>query len=110
MRRKDDRLVAVAVSDSERDALTAMRIAVGIDSDANLLRTALWSLGDHIGVDMPNGVFDLRTREKAHLVVNPKISQREEGDPMNLQESFSFDAPLCSGKRQSFSDSNRKAR
>lgn len=49
-----------------------------IDSDANLIRAALWSLGDHLGVDMPDGVFDMRRRgsgDKGGRTVNPKISQ-----------------------------------
>lgn len=57
-----------------------MKIAAGVASDANLVRIALWSLGDHLGVDMPNGVFDLRERKGwiyARKRANPKVRQHE---------------------------------
>jgi hypothetical protein len=61
MRRHDDtNTISVALSPSEAVVVDRMKEAGGIGSDANLMRVALWSLADHMGVDMPNGVFDLR--------------------------------------------------
>lgn len=62
--------------------LGEMMRAGGITSDANLVRVALWSLADHMGLDVPNGVFDLRQYvgsagqpRVARTTPNPKVRQ-----------------------------------
>jgi hypothetical protein len=37
-----------------------MRAMVGAKSDADLVRLALWNFADHLDLDLPNTVFDLR--------------------------------------------------
>lgn len=79
MMRQYDRLVAFCADDAERKVMANMILASRpdrIDSVANLIRAALWSLGDDLGVDMPDGVFDMRRRGCAGgRVPKPKISQ-----------------------------------
>lgn len=59
-RRTDDVLVSVACDDAELAVLDEMRRSGAVDSNANLMRIALWSLADHLGLNVPSGVFDLR--------------------------------------------------
>jgi len=65
--------VSCELSKADRGVLDEMKVKAGVASDANLARVALWSLADHLGIDMADGVFDLRRAQKQR---NPKISQR----------------------------------
>lgn len=88
-RRTDDILVSVAMSDQELAVLAEMRRSGSVDSDANLIRIALWSLADHLDLDVPLGVFDLRNhggslaqrpngpRTTPKTRPNPHISQHQ---------------------------------
>lgn len=69
----------VELSCDERAAMDRMRAACAATSDPNLIRIALWSLADHLELEMPNGVFDLREHRgyTAVHVKNPKIRQHE---------------------------------
>ncbi len=83
MRRANDHVTYFAQDDAERVAFTRLADAVGATSGANVIRIALWSLADHAGVDMPDGVWDLRTHDKVGVprgatpprVPNPRIRQ-----------------------------------
>ncbi len=59
-RRADDTLVSCSMDWNELAVLAEIRRAGGITSDANVIRTALWSLAEEMQIDMPNGVFDQR--------------------------------------------------
>lgn len=63
-RRPTDALVSVACSPDELQILAELRAAGGFTSDANAIRSALWSLADHYEIAMPNGVFDQRDRPR----------------------------------------------
>jgi hypothetical protein len=74
MHRPNETNVCCAMTADERAVLDAMLRATGCSSYANLVRTALWSLADHLDIEMPDGVFDLhdigRPRRR-----NPQIRQ-----------------------------------
>jgi hypothetical protein len=78
-RRVDDcTTLTCACTALETDVLGQMRAAGGVTSDANLVRIALWSLADHMGLDVPNGAFDLRHYAGGAppvRVPNPKVRQ-----------------------------------
>jgi len=59
-RRPADMLVSVACSPGELQILAELRAKGGFTSDANAIRSALWSLADHYEMDMQDGVFDQR--------------------------------------------------
>lgn len=61
---REDRRAAIYVelSDDEYAACLEMMRAGAIASFPNLIRTALWSLGDHMDIEMGRGVFDHRVR------------------------------------------------
>jgi hypothetical protein len=54
-------ILCCELSDAERLMIHRMKQACRIDRDTNLVRTALWSLADEMGLEVPPGVFDLRT-------------------------------------------------
>lgn len=108
-RRADDcTMLCCACTEAEAAVVAAMKVAGGIDSDANLVRVALWSLADHMGLDMPNGVFDLRSHAfspaaraarqaagaKSRRRPNPKIRQhgrpQPKDHPWRQQEAASW--------------------
>lgn len=47
-------MLSCACTDIETAVIDEMKRAAGLTSDANLVRTALWSLADHLGVEMPD--------------------------------------------------------
>lgn len=83
MRRQDDEsTISVALTTADAAIVDQMKVAAGVASDANLMRVALWSLADHMGLEMPNGVFDLRNYvgnknqpKKEKNTPNPKVKQ-----------------------------------
>jgi hypothetical protein len=83
-RRGDYRsLLTCELSQVERDVLDEMKRLAGIGSDANLARIALWSLGDHLGLELPDGVFDLRLGSGA-WARNPRVRQDAACPPLPL--------------------------
>ena len=65
---KNDELVECACSPEEMEVIGRMRMAGGCDSDANLVRVALWKLAQHMDLlETPANAFQLR---------NPKTRQR----------------------------------
>jgi len=72
--RPTDRNLSVPFSGDELAVLREMQRATSCASHANLVRTALWSLADYLGVELPPGVFDLReNRCGGRRTRNPKI-------------------------------------
>jgi hypothetical protein len=71
-------------SPEEREALDEMKRLASVGSDANLVRIALWSLADHLGVEMPDGVFDLRLGQGGWWARNPKLKQDAACPPVPL--------------------------
>ncbi len=63
MRRDDDITIAFALSPEEAVILDCMAGSEHV-SRCNVIRTALWSLADHMGIDPPLGVFDMRQTPK----------------------------------------------
>jgi len=49
----------------ETDVIGQMRAASGATSDANLIRVALWSLANQLGIEMSSDVFAVRVEAKA---------------------------------------------
>jgi hypothetical protein len=84
-RRKDDALLCCAASPEEAECCRQMREAGGINSDANLIRVALWSLADHMMIDVPSGIFDMRFTPgpdgNTQTKPNPKIKQDKPWEP-----------------------------
>ncbi len=82
-RRQDDvSSITVACTGLESDLVSEMMRASGCGSACNLIRVALWSLADHMGLDVPNGAFDLRTYQgstgrirEPRVQPNPKVRQ-----------------------------------
>jgi len=82
-RRSDDvSSITVACTSLEADTIAEMMRAAGVGSACNLVRIALWSLADHMGLDVPNRAFDLRTYQGAagrqatrRTTPNPKVKQ-----------------------------------
>ena len=60
-RQQDIATLCCPATSLEVCTVAQMRAACGATSDANLIRIALWSLADHMGIDPPSGVFDCRT-------------------------------------------------
>jgi hypothetical protein len=60
MRRQRERLACVGVTPEEDEVVGRIRAMCGVDSDANLLRIAVWSLADELGVKCPSPLFDCR--------------------------------------------------
>lgn len=52
-------MISCAFDTREALAIAEMKRAGGVDSDANLVRIALWSLADHMGLDLPLGVLGI---------------------------------------------------
>ena len=59
-RQSDTAMLSCACSRDEREAIDQMKAAAGLGSDADLVRTALWNFSEHLEMDFPMGVFDLR--------------------------------------------------
>jgi hypothetical protein len=76
-RRPGELVLQVALDATERAVIDEIRRAGGLDSDANAVRAALWSLADHMQLDVPNGAFDLRnpSGHPRPKKPNPKIKQ-----------------------------------
>jgi len=82
-RRADDvSSITVACTGLEQDVISTMMAASGCGSACNLVRIALWSLADHMGLDVPNHAFDMRlyhgSRGRPGAVrtkPNPKVRQ-----------------------------------
>lgn len=57
-------MLCCAASADERQAVDEMKVLCGLTSDADLIRTALWNLSEHLHmkIDLRLGVFDLRPR------------------------------------------------
>ena len=62
MRRVGERVVQVALTPAEYDAVQTLRVAGEYSSVSNLVRDALWSLADEAGMSLPPGVFDRRAQ------------------------------------------------
>jgi hypothetical protein len=77
-RRAGELVLQVAIDATERAVIDEIRRAGGLDSDANAVRTALWSLADHMQLDVPNGAFDLRHPSGNHRPKNPNPKIRQE--------------------------------
>ncbi len=79
----------------ERAILDLMKVKAGVDTDANLVRTAIWSLADHLMIPMGRGVFDLRsyggvrgTPRGSSKRPNPKIDQTRAARPSNANHPW----------------------
>lgn len=61
-RKSDTRMLSVPCSAEEAEAIAEMKALCGLGSDADLVRTALWNLSEHLdmNIDLRLGVFDLR--------------------------------------------------
>jgi hypothetical protein len=74
-------MLSCECSAAEREVLDRMKTAAAVGTDANLVRIALWSLADHLELEMGPGVFDLRGhggRGRRRLrQPNPKIRQHD---------------------------------
>jgi hypothetical protein len=74
-------MLSCECSADEREVLDRMKTAVLVKTDANLVRIALWSLADHLELEMGPSVFDLRKqtqsgpRDRVRRTPNPKIRQ-----------------------------------
>lgn len=71
--------IYVEVDGVEVPLLDRMMQMCSVTSHANLLRIALWSLGDHLEVEMPNGCFDLRLREGTGRIARKKCPRVRQG-------------------------------
>jgi hypothetical protein len=79
-----DRTLRCDLSTDERATIDHMKQACGVATDANLARIALWSLGDHLDLTMPSGVFDLRQhggQNKGRRTANPHLRQHQPPRP-----------------------------
>lgn len=61
-RDEDVKTLTVPATKDEAAVIDEMKIAAAVVTDADLVRVALWNLADHLDIEMPNGVFDLRPR------------------------------------------------
>jgi hypothetical protein len=72
-------MLSCECSAAERELLDQMKAAAGVGTDANLVRIALWSLADHLDLEMGPTVFDLRGHggpgRRVRRRPNPKIRQ-----------------------------------
>lgn len=59
-RPRDPHMLSLPVTQDEQNVVDTLCTGLGL-TIPNLLRTALFSLADYQRIDMPNGVFDLRT-------------------------------------------------
>ncbi len=59
-RKADSKVVTCACDSLESDVIKELKRLCGVTTDANLLRTALWSLADEWMLNLPDGVFDMR--------------------------------------------------
>ncbi len=83
VRRALDLPVSCECNDDEREALEMMRSAAAVQSDANLIRLALWNYAKHLGVVLPADLFALRTRTRKRLT--PKESPLPKDPNMGAQ-------------------------
>ena len=77
-------MLSCECSAAEREVLDRMKTAAHVETDANLVRIALWSLADHLEVAMGPSEFDLRGQSghgRVRRRPNPKIRQHEPLSP-----------------------------
>jgi hypothetical protein len=55
-------MLTVTCTSVEADVIDEMKRLCGLATDADLVRTALWSFADFLELDPPATVFDLRPR------------------------------------------------
>ena len=62
----------------ERDACDEIKARLGIGSDGNLVRTALYALGAHCEANIDTDLFRLRGQTKGNTWVNrQRVSKRQ---------------------------------
>lgn len=61
MSRRPGPCLAIDFSEDEKEVIGIMQARGGFTSGANVMRSALWSLADELGIELPNGVFDQRS-------------------------------------------------
>lgn len=86
MRRPGELVIQVAMSPDEMRAIGAVCRAGGFASVANAVRSALWSLGDDMGIDFDAGVFDQRSAG-GWPVGKPRTSRRTTPRPTRRKPS-----------------------
>jgi hypothetical protein len=59
--------VDLDVSEAERQVIGILQAKGGLISIANVIRSALWSMADEMGVEMEPGVFD----QRFHQIILP---------------------------------------
>lgn len=65
-------MLSCACSAEEMACVDEMKVLAGVASDANLVRIALWNLADHLDMNPPNTVFDLREHTKPEELRKPR--------------------------------------
>lgn len=90
-RRSDEVTIVFQCSRAEAELLDQMRGTTA--TRPNIVRVALWSLADHMGIDPAPGVFDLRDKERATRGPRKYISKRKANPRISQHAKPSQDHP-----------------